>query len=61
MCIIDETGKLKKWFYTGNSFLTDPYLLRYSGVDRFHTYINSLLGFSLSEFIINNNLKKLKR
>jgi len=58
---IDETGKLKKSSYIWNSFLTDPSLPLYYRGDRFHTFINSLLGFSLSEFIINNDLRLLKR
>jgi hypothetical protein len=54
---ISDTGELEKSY-----ILTDVGLIgsHYDIESRFNSYLNSLLGFSLSEFIINKDLRKLK-
>ena len=55
---INENGDLVK-----SSILADVHLIgsHYGAESRFNSYINSLLGFSLSEFIISTDLRRLKR
>jgi hypothetical protein len=55
---VSDNGDLSKSYILADVNLIGSH---YPVESRFNSYLNSLLGFSLSEFIINNDLRKLKR